>query len=92
VLGPHYSTLDVAHARLPDGARAGLIASLHQGGGAARTPDGWERLEAEGLLGPNINIVHGHALSDAQLQRFCELGMSFSPRRRARCRRGTAIR
>jgi cytosine/adenosine deaminase-related metal-dependent hydrolase len=29
-------------------------------------------------LGEQINIVHGHALSDAQLQRFCDLGMSFS--------------
>jgi cytosine/adenosine deaminase-related metal-dependent hydrolase len=56
----------------------GLIASLHQGGGAARTPDGWDRLQEAGLLGPNINIVHGHALDDVQLQRFCELGMSFS--------------
>jgi cytosine/adenosine deaminase-related metal-dependent hydrolase len=56
----------------------GLIASLHQGGGPARTPEGWERLEAEGLLGPHVNIVHGHALSDLQLSRFCDLGMSFS--------------
>ena len=29
----------------------GLIASMHQGGGPARTPDGWQRLEAAGLLG-----------------------------------------
>jgi cytosine/adenosine deaminase-related metal-dependent hydrolase len=78
VLGPHYSTLDVALHDFRMARELGLIASLHQGGGAARTPDGWERLEAEGLLGPNINIVHGHALSDAQLQRFCALGMSFS--------------
>jgi cytosine/adenosine deaminase-related metal-dependent hydrolase len=56
----------------------GLIASMHQGGGPARTPDGWEQLEAAGLLGDHINIVHGHALSDVQLKRFCELGMSFS--------------
>ncbi|MES2954432.1 MAG: amidohydrolase family protein, partial [Pseudomonadota bacterium] len=56
----------------------GLIASLHQGGGPARTPDGWEKLEAAGLLGEHINIVHGHALDDVQLKRFCELGMSFS--------------
>ena len=56
----------------------GLIASLHQGGGAARAPEGWDKLEAAGLLGDNINIVHGHALSDAQLERFCGLGMSFS--------------
>ncbi|MGZ5275388.1 MAG: hypothetical protein ACXWCU_05660 [Caldimonas sp.] len=56
----------------------GIVASLHQGGGPARTPEGWDRLEAEGLLGGHVNIVHGHALSDAQLARFCGLGMSFS--------------
>lgn len=78
VLGPHYSTLEVALHDFRMARELGLIASLHQGGGAARTPDGWERLEAAGLLGPNINIVHGHALSDAQLRRFCDLGMSFS--------------
>lgn len=78
VLGPHYSTLDVALHDFRMVKELGIIGSLHQGGGAARTPDGWEKLEAEGLLGPQINIVHGHALSDAQLKRFCELGMSFS--------------
>jgi len=78
VLGPHYSTLEVALHDFRMARELGVIASLHQGGGAARTPGGWDRLEAEGLLGPNVNIVHGHALSDAQLERFCTLGMSFS--------------
>jgi cytosine/adenosine deaminase-related metal-dependent hydrolase len=78
VLGPHYCVLDVAMADFRMARELGLIASLHQGGGAARTPDGWEKLEAAGLLGDNINIVHGHALTEEQLQRFCELGMSFS--------------
>ncbi len=78
VLGPHYSTLEVAMHDFAMAKDLGLIASLHQGGGPARTPDGWEKLEAAGLLGEHINIVHGHALSDAQLQRFCGLGMSFS--------------
>jgi cytosine/adenosine deaminase-related metal-dependent hydrolase len=78
VLGPHYSTLEVALHDFRMAKDLGLIASLHQGGGPARTPDGWERLEEAGLLGPHINIVHGHALTDAQLARFCELGMSFS--------------
>jgi cytosine/adenosine deaminase-related metal-dependent hydrolase len=78
VLGPHYSTLDVALHDFAMAKDLGLIASMHQGGGPARTPDGWEKLEAAGLLGDHINIVHGHALSDAQLKRFCELGMSFS--------------
>ncbi len=78
VLGPHYSTLDVALHDFAMAKDLGLIASMHQGGGPARTPDGWERLEAAGLLGSQINIVHGHALSDEQLKRFCDLGMSFS--------------
>ncbi len=78
MLGPHYSTMAVALHDFQMARELGLIASLHQGGGPARTPDGWEQLEAAGLLGDHVNIVHGHALSDAQLQRFCELGMSFS--------------
>ena len=78
VLGPHYSTLEVALHDFHMARDLGLIASLHQGGGPARTPDGWDRLEQQGLLGDHINVVHGHALSDAQLARFCELGMSFS--------------
>jgi cytosine/adenosine deaminase-related metal-dependent hydrolase len=78
VLGPHYSTLDVALHDFRMVKELGVVGSLHQGGGPARTPDGWEKLEAAGLLGPQINIVHGHALSDAQLRRFCALGMSFS--------------
>jgi cytosine/adenosine deaminase-related metal-dependent hydrolase len=78
VLGPHYSTLEVALHDFRMARELGLVASLHQGGGPARTPDGWDRLEAAGLLGDHINIVHGHALTDEQLARFCALGMSFS--------------
>lgn len=78
VLGPHYATLDVALHDFRMAKELGIIASLHQGGGPARTPDGWEKLEAAGLLGQQVNIVHGHALSDEQLKRFCDLGMSFS--------------
>jgi cytosine/adenosine deaminase-related metal-dependent hydrolase len=78
VLGPHYSTLDVALHDFRMARDLGVIASLHQGGGPARTPGGWDVLESEGLLGSHVNIVHGHALDDAQLKRFVDLGMSFS--------------
>ncbi len=78
VLGPHYSTLGVALHDFHMARELNVIASLHQGGGPARTPDGWQVLEAQGLLGEHVNIVHGHALDDEQLQRFCGLGMSFS--------------
>jgi cytosine/adenosine deaminase-related metal-dependent hydrolase len=78
ILGPHYSTMEVALHDFRMAKELGIIASLHQGGGPARTPEGWQRLEAEGLLGEHINIVHGHALNDEQLKRFCDLGISFS--------------
>jgi cytosine/adenosine deaminase-related metal-dependent hydrolase len=78
ILGPHYSTMEVALHDFRMAKDLGIIASLHQGGGPARTPDGWQRLEAEGLLGDHVNIVHGHALNDEQLKRFCDLGISFS--------------
>ena len=78
VLGPHYSTLEVALHDFRMARELDCIASLHQGGGPARTPGGWQVLEAQGLLGDQVNIVHGHALDDSQLARFCELGMSFS--------------
>lgn len=78
ILGPHYSTLDVALHDFALAREFGMLASMHQGGGSARTPQGWERLEQAGLLGPHINIVHGNNLTDAQLARFVGLGMSFS--------------
>jgi cytosine/adenosine deaminase-related metal-dependent hydrolase len=78
VLGPHYSTLEVAIHDFRMARELDVIASLHQGGGPARSPNGWEALEALGLLGSHVNIVHGHALTDEHLKRFCDLGMSFS--------------
>ncbi|MFT5535518.1 MAG: cytosine/adenosine deaminase-related metal-dependent hydrolase [Candidatus Paceibacteria bacterium] len=78
VLGPHYSTLDVAVADFTLASELGLTASMHQGGGPARAADGWTVLEREGLLGPHINIVHGNDLSEAQLDRFVAAGVSFS--------------
>jgi cytosine/adenosine deaminase-related metal-dependent hydrolase len=78
ILGPHYSTLEVALHDFRMARDLGVIASMHQGGGPARTPGGWQRLDEEGFLGPHVNIVHGHALTHDQLARFCSLGMSFS--------------
>jgi cytosine/adenosine deaminase-related metal-dependent hydrolase len=78
ILGPHYSKLEVALKDFRMARELGVIASMHQGGGPARAPDGWVRLEQAGLLGNHVNIVHGHALTDAQLRRFVDLGLSFS--------------
>ncbi len=78
ILGPHYSTLDVALEDFRMAREFGLIASMHQGGGVAKTPGGWERLIESGLAGPGINIVHGNDLPDDLLRRFVDLGVSFS--------------
>lgn len=78
LLGPHYSTLEVALADFALARELGVTASMHQGGGTARAADGWSVLERQGLLGPHINIVHGNDLSDAQLDRFVAAGLSFS--------------
>lgn len=78
ILGPHYSTLGVAIADFQLARELSLTVSMHQGGGPARAPEGWDVLEREGLLGSHVNIVHGNDLSDAQLDRFIALGMSFS--------------
>jgi cytosine/adenosine deaminase-related metal-dependent hydrolase len=78
ILGPHYSTYEVAQQDFRLAREFGLIASMHCAGGEARTPDGWDRLAAEGLLGDNNNIVHGQTLSDAQLAFMVERGVTFS--------------
>jgi 5-methylthioadenosine/S-adenosylhomocysteine deaminase len=78
ILGPHYSTLDVARQDLALADDYGLIASMHQGGGPARTPGGWETLLAEGRVGSNVNIVHGNDLSDELLAAMVGKCVSFS--------------
>ncbi|MEY9359920.1 cytosine/adenosine deaminase-related metal-dependent hydrolase [Bradyrhizobium yuanmingense] len=78
ILGPHYSTLDVAMHDFRLARELNLIASMHQGGGPAKTPGGWEKLLEAGLVGPGINIVHGNDLPDGLLDRLVDLGVSFS--------------
>lgn len=78
ILGPHYSTLEVARHDFCLARELGLVASMHQGGGPPKAPNGWDALEREGLVGDNINIVHGNDLSDAQLERFVARGVTFS--------------
>jgi cytosine/adenosine deaminase-related metal-dependent hydrolase len=78
ILGPHYATMEVARADFSLAREFGLVASMHQGGGAAKTPGGWEQLIAGGLVGPGINIVHGNDLPDELFGQLVDLGVSFS--------------
>ncbi len=78
ILGPHYSTLDVAMHDFRLARELELIASMHQGGGPAKTPGGWDKLIEAGLVGAGVNIVHGNDLPDELLDRMVDLGVSFS--------------
>jgi cytosine/adenosine deaminase-related metal-dependent hydrolase len=78
ILGPHYSTLEVSMHDFKMAKDLGVIASMHQGGGPPRTPNGWQKLEEAGLLSRNVNIVHGQGLTDEQFSRFVSFGVSFS--------------
>jgi cytosine/adenosine deaminase-related metal-dependent hydrolase len=78
ILGPHYSTYEVAVHDFELAREFALIASMHCAGAAAKTPDGWERLAQDKLLGDNNNIVHGNNLSDDQLKMMIDLGVTFS--------------
>ena len=50
ILGPHYSTLEVALCDFRLARELKLVASMHQGGGPAKTPNGWDVLEKENLV------------------------------------------
>ena len=78
ILGPHYSTLEVSLHDFRLAREMGLIASMHQGGGPPKTPEGWDVLEREDLIGDFVNVVHGNDLSDDRLARFVDSGVTFS--------------
>ena len=78
ILGPHYSTTAVALADFRLARELGLIDSMHQGGGPPKSPDGWDQVEAAGLIGPQTNIVHGNDLPDDRLARFVAAGVTFT--------------
>jgi cytosine/adenosine deaminase-related metal-dependent hydrolase len=89
ILGPAYSTYEVSEADLKLAHEFGLLCSMHVGGGAMRTPDGFERLLADGLVRDNVNIVHGNNIPAERLRTLlgdgatmtitpeCELQMGF---------------
>jgi 5-methylthioadenosine/S-adenosylhomocysteine deaminase len=78
ILGPYYSVHDVTRQDVRLAREFDLIASMHVGGGVPLTPDGFDRLGEEGLLGSNLNVVHGNDLSDRQLRMLVDHGVSFT--------------
>jgi cytosine/adenosine deaminase-related metal-dependent hydrolase len=71
------SVYDVARTDLMLAREFGLVASMHVTG-TMLVPDGFERLCAEGLVGPAANLVHANILSDATLSLLCDAGATFT--------------
>lgn len=74
VLGPAYSVYEVSRHDFRLARELGMVCSMHVGGGAMRTPDGFPRLVAEGLVDDRVNIVHGNSLADDQLRALLDSG------------------
>ncbi|MBW6507572.1 MAG: amidohydrolase family protein [Rhodobacteraceae bacterium] len=91
ILGPQMSVMGVTETDFRLARELGLLASMHVSG-ALMTPDAFERLDAQGLLGPHVNIVHGNALSDGQLDILTGAGASRLAPISNRAWRGTCSR
>jgi 5-methylthioadenosine/S-adenosylhomocysteine deaminase len=74
--GPQFSTPAIAVADLTAAAERGLVASMHQSGGAPAPA--WDAVRDAGLLGPAVNIVHGAGLTEAWLQILIDAGATFT--------------
>jgi cytosine/adenosine deaminase-related metal-dependent hydrolase len=78
ILGPYYSVWDVTRHDVALANELDLICSMHVGGGTAMTPEGFERLVAEGLIRGNFNVVHGNDIAPATIGRIVERGGTFT--------------
>jgi 5-methylthioadenosine/S-adenosylhomocysteine deaminase len=78
ILGPAYSTYEVSRQDLALARDMNMLCSMHVGGGAMRTPDGFARLAGEGLIDDRTNIVHGNNLATEVLRQLVERGATVT--------------
>ncbi|WP_432992858.1 amidohydrolase family protein [Dactylosporangium sp. CA-233914] len=71
LLGPQYDSWETAVDQLRVARELGLLASMHFGGG----PDApLARMEAAGLLGPQVQLVHVNAMTAEDARRLAATG------------------
>lgn len=78
ILGPYYSTYDVAKVDLVLAREFDLIASMHVGGGIAKVPRGFERLLDDDLVDRHLSIVHGNDIAPDTVRRIVDRGGTFT--------------
>jgi 5-methylthioadenosine/S-adenosylhomocysteine deaminase len=78
ILGPYYATWEVTRADVALANELGLMCSMHVGGGTPMVADGFERLAREGLIGANLNVVHGNDIAPDVVRTIVERGGHFT--------------
>jgi 5-methylthioadenosine/S-adenosylhomocysteine deaminase len=78
ILGPYYSIYEVTREDVMLARELDLIASMHVGGGVPLTPQGFERLAGEGLIGEKFNVVHGNDLPADVIRAIVDRGGLFT--------------
>lgn len=78
--GPHWGTWDVTVENVRLAREFGLLASSHvtRPHAKAVVPDGYDRMAAEGMLGPDHNLVHCQHLARDELNRLIDTGASVT--------------
>jgi len=76
ILGPQLSAPEVAVADFRAAAERGIMASMHQSGGAPAAA--WDAVRQAGLFGPTTNIVHGAGLTEHWIKLLIDAGASFT--------------
>ena len=79
ILGPDFSTYEVTEHDFRLAREYGLLSSAHVWGAPNRmNPDGYQKLAAAELLGPDHNLVHGNYLDDDELKLVVDHGVSVT--------------
>ncbi len=80
ILGPDWGEYEVAAHDIRLAREFGLINSAHTYGrkGKRVVEDGYPRLAAEGLLGPDHNIGHGNCFDEAELKIVLDAGCTIT--------------
>lgn len=79
MLGPDYSTLEVSRQDFRAARELGLLSTAHVWGRANRlVPGGYRTIAAEGLLGPDHNLVHANYFEDDELKIVVDSGASVT--------------
>jgi cytosine/adenosine deaminase-related metal-dependent hydrolase len=79
IRGPEYATLEVSRQDIALARELGLPVSMHAGGGTyGKKYQPVRKLQAAGLLGPDLNFAHGNAFTDEDLGWLADYGCSVS--------------